>query len=124
MTPDEDEYKELKKRVFDIGIAIPGTLRETYHRCGRSYCQCMVSEQHRHGPYFLWDRRINGKLTAKSISEEDVALYEEWIGNRKKLEALVIQMLEVGSNYATARPHSKKPDVNNSKKVTRSKRGK
>jgi hypothetical protein len=124
MPHESKDYEELKKRILDIGIAIPGTLREIYHRCGRSYCQCMVSEKHRHGPYFLWDRRINGKLSAKSINEDDVVIYKEWINNRKKLEELVAQMLSIGQNYAAARSNLKKSDMANSAKITRSMRGK
>jgi hypothetical protein len=124
MTHEIKQYNELKKKLLDIGLAIPGTLRETYHRCGRDYCKCMTSDEYRHGPYYLWDRRINGKLTAKSITEEDAIVYREWIENRKKLELIISEMLEFGSNYATTRPNSKKSQRGNSEKSDPATRGK
>jgi hypothetical protein len=124
MTPELKPYNELKKKILDIGLIIPGTLRETYHRCGREYCKCMTSDEHRHGPYYLWDRRIDGKLSAKSIAQEDVIFYKEWIENRRLLETIVAEMLEYGSDYATNRPTSKKQQPGKSKKSDRSTRGK
>jgi len=98
-----EEFEALKRKILDIGLVIPGTLRQTYHRCGKEYCLCMKSKEHRHGPYYLWDRRVGGKLSAKSIPKEDVALYKEWIQNRIKLNKLVQKMIQCGNKYATAK---------------------
>ena len=35
MSQKEDEYEKLKLRVLKIGIAIPGTIRETFLICGK-----------------------------------------------------------------------------------------
>lgn len=118
------EFDTLKKKILDIGLVIPGTLRESYHRCGRSYCPCMESKENRHGPYYLWDRRVHGKLAAKSIAAEDVAIYNEWIGNRKKLEEAIAYLIDFGYRYATALQDLKKSKPVNSKKTVPSTRGK
>jgi hypothetical protein len=44
---------------------------------------------------------VDGKLTTKSIAEEDVAIYREWIANRENLEACVQKIISLGENYAT-----------------------
>jgi hypothetical protein len=110
MTTELNKFESLKIKLLDVGLVIPGTLRETYHRCGKDYCLCMKSEEHRHGPYFLWDRRVRGKLAAKSIPKEDVALYKEWIQNRKKMNEIVKKMIECGNKYATAKQDIIKSD--------------
>ena len=98
------DFKKIKHRIQKIGIAIPGTLRVVYQRCGKSNCACATSAKDRHGPYYLWDRKIKGRLASKSIQKENVPLYREWIGNRMLLEALVQQLLDSGARYATGLP--------------------
>lgn len=119
-----NEYERLKKTILDIGLVIPGTLRESFHRCGKSYCDCMKSKKNRHGPYYLWDRRVQGKLAAKSIAMEDVETYKEWISNRKKLEQVIALLIDFGYHYATNLQDLKKSKSRNSKKSVRSTRGK
>lgn len=116
MTTKIKDYESLKRKVLSIGLVIPGTLREMYHRCGKSYCMCMQSEEHRHGPYFLWDRKVGGKLASKSIPKEDVPLYKEWMENRKKLDEVVAEMIICGYQHATERQDLKKADLKKQKK--------
>lgn len=84
----------------------------------------MESKENRHGPYFLWDRRVKGKLAAKSIAAEDVRSYKEWIGNRKKLEEAISDMINFGYRYATELQDLKKSNRGKSKKPIRSPREK
>jgi hypothetical protein len=58
----------------------------------------------------LWGRRINGKLTSKSIRKSDVPLYKRWIKNRTKLKVIVSEMLEIGLQYATEYNKKNKKD--------------
>ncbi|HAJ78607.1 MAG TPA: hypothetical protein DCO75_02450, partial [Fibrobacteres bacterium] len=58
---------ELKKQVDGLGISIPGSIQITYLRCGKKNCRCHQTEDQRHGPYYLWYRRIDGKTTTQSI---------------------------------------------------------
>jgi hypothetical protein len=119
-----NEYERLKKTILDIGLVIPGTLRESFHQCGKSYCACMKSKKNRHGPYYLWDRRVQGKLTAKSIAVEDIETYKEWINNRKKLEQTIALLIDFGCHYATSLQDLKKLKAGNSIKTVQSTRGK
>ena len=101
----EDKYEKLKMRVLKIGIAIPGTIRETYLICGKENCKCAQSEHDRHGPYYFWNRKVAGKLTSKSLNPDQLRHYEAWISNRKQLETLVQALLDFGLNYATLFPN-------------------
>src|SRR4030043_264749 len=67
----------------------------------RKRCVCFHEDKNkRHGPYYLWYRRINGKTATQSIAEEDVQTYRMWIGNREKLESLFQKMVNLGVDYA------------------------
>lgn len=122
MQPKPSDYERLKDRIKHLGLVIPGTIRETYLLCGKQACACANDDDARHGPYYLWNRKVNGKLTSKSIPKDKLPLYEQWLDNRRLLEALVQEMLEISSKLAILT--SQKEDPGNSKRLTSSKRGK
>jgi hypothetical protein len=96
----EQQLNDLKKQISALGMAIPGSIQTAYLRCGKKNCRCQQDEKLRHGPYFLWYRRINGKTATQSIAEEDVHLFRTWIDNREKLETLVQKIVSLGADYA------------------------
>ena len=116
------DYEKLKQRVMEIGLVISGTIRETYLLCGKEGCACAEDDTARHGPYYLWNHKVNGRLTSKSIPKDKLPLYEQWIDNRRLLEALVQEMLEIGSKLAVTTPQQEMP-VNSNRRAS-SKRGK
>ena len=122
MRQKEKEYEKLKLRVLKIGIAIPGTIRETFLICGKENCKCAQSEHDRHGPYYFWNRKVGGKLTSKSLNSEQRHQYEQWISNRRQLEELVEAIVAFSLNYATLLQHDAVPGK--SRKTIRAKRGK
>lgn len=102
MNPDrlEQELNDLKKEIVALGKAIPGSIQTVYLRCGKKNCRCQQNEKLRHGPYYLWYRRNNGKTVTQSIAEEDVHLFQTWINNRGKLETLVQKIVSLCADYA------------------------
>ena len=118
----QDGYDKIKMRVQEIGIVIPGTIRETYLICGKDNCKCAQSKRDRHGPYYFWNRKVGGKLTSKSVNSDQLHQYEEWISNRRRLDEIVEGMLAFGLNYATLLPNAAAREK--SKKPLRAKRGK
>jgi hypothetical protein len=104
MNPErlEQQVNDLKKQIAAIGMAIPGSIQTVYLRCGKKICRCHQDEKLRHGPYYLWYRRIDGKTATQSIAEEDVNLFRTWIDNRNKMEALVQKIVSLGADYAAA----------------------
>jgi len=96
----EQQLNGLKKQIAALGMAIPGSIQTAYLRCGKKNCRCHQDEKLRHGPYYLWYRRIDGKTATQSIAEEDVNLFRTWINNRDKMEALVQKIVSLGADYA------------------------
>lgn len=96
----EQQLNDLKKQIAALGMAIPGSIQTAYLRCGKKNCCCHHDENLRHGPYFLWYRRNNGKTVTQSIAEEDVHVFRKWIDNRDKMEALVQKIVSLGADYA------------------------
>ena len=102
MNPEclEHQLNDLKKQIAAVEMAIPGSIQTAYLRCGKKNCRCHQDENQRHGPYYLWYRRIDGKTATQYIAEEDVHFFRMWIQNREKLEALVQKIVSIGADYA------------------------
>jgi len=92
--------KKIKNLINKIDVTIPGRIRSVRLKCGTPTCSCWEKKSKRHGPYFFWDRKVNNKLTSKSIPKEAIKDLKQWIENRKVLEELLRQMNEQGQIFA------------------------
>ncbi len=92
-TNQDKKIESLKIKIGDFDLAVPGTLRTIYSKCGKDYCACQTNKKARHGPYILWDRKVDGKLSSKMVSKEMAAQIKKWIENRNKLEKQVQEIL-------------------------------
>lgn len=103
------KYNQLKKELQEIGIMIPGKLRTTYLRCGKSNCRCQNATKltEMHGPYIFWDRRVGKKLSSMSIKENEVKEFEQWIQNRMNFERIVDEMMDIGKEIAFSKKNDR-----------------
>jgi len=115
MTEKENtDYAALKQKLFELGILIPGTIHALYARCGSPTCPCATDDKKRHGTYYRWHYRINGRVAAQGIDETDIPQFQQWIQNREKIYQIVDEMLKIGmrqalSLYAPAKSSRKNP---------------
>lgn len=68
---DARRFQELKQRLARVGYFSKGTLLARMIKCGKPRCACASDPQKRHGPYFEWTYKDQGKtvtvrLTAKA----------------------------------------------------------
>ena len=95
-------YHKLKQEIGHLDLAIPGTLRTVYLRCGKAACRCGSGQKEdKHGPYFFWDRRAKGQLASLTVGKEDIAQFRQWIKNRQTLERIVEKLLGRGAQIAS-----------------------
>lgn len=97
----EKNLEVLKKRLTDFDLALPGRLRTIFSKCGKEYCACQKNKKARHGPYVLWDRKLNGKLTSKMVPKKMVMQIKKWIENRNRLEVLLQEIFELSQSVAS-----------------------
>jgi len=89
------EYARLKRHLRDIGYICLGSVCERWLTCGTPSCACHTDPQRRHGPYYQWTRKVNGRTEARMLDESLVRLYQEGIRNHQRLDAIVKKMQEV-----------------------------
>jgi len=64
----------LRRLATLAAVAVPGTLVETYVKCGTPTCGCAADPARRHGPHtYLKFRDARGKATALYVPQRHVA---------------------------------------------------
>ncbi len=87
-----EEYQRLTARLSETGFIWPGHIQRRYLTCGKPNCVCHTDPEARHGPYTYWTSKKNKKTVSRLLRPEEADLLEEWINNRRKLEAVIRQM--------------------------------
>lgn len=93
------DYEATKARLAEIGFTCEGSLIKRYTSCKNPNCRCVNPEQ-RHGPYWQISWKEAGKTVSKMLPAEDAALYQQWIANRRALEAVLNEMRDISHTAA------------------------
>jgi len=84
--------RRLRQSLADVGLALPGSVVVRSYRCGKANCACHAEPPRLHGPYIQWSRTVGGKTLHRRMSEEQLADYQEYFDNARKLKALVAEI--------------------------------
>ena len=79
--------------------ADPG-LTERMTRCGHPGCRCHADPPRLHGPYHQWTRKIGGKTVTRILTDDQLADYQPWSGNQRRLRALVAELETLSQEIA------------------------
>ena len=101
-------------RLADYGTglgleAVPGVLLhpssvERFTRCGRPNCGCHADPPRLHGPYHQWTRKKDGKTATRILSDDQLADYQPWFDNHKRLRELITELEELSLEIADNDP--------------------
>lgn len=98
---NDNNLSKIKSELGNFDLALPGTVRKIFLKCGKPTCACQKDKSARHGPYYLWDRKVGKKLTSKSVDRKNVAQIKRWIDNRTRLEKQVRRIAELSQFIAS-----------------------
>jgi hypothetical protein len=87
-----DKYRKLAARLAEIGFIWPGHIQRRWLKCGKPTCACHEDPEARHGPYAYWTSKKDRKTVSRLLSPEEADLLEEWVQNRRGMEAIIRQM--------------------------------
>ena len=88
-------HRELTAQIAEIGIVAAGSVTRRFTRCTSVGCRCNADPPTLHGPYWQWTAKVNGKTVTKRLTEREAHLYQEWIGNDRRLRALLDELRQV-----------------------------
>jgi len=89
----------LAEELGRIDGVLPGSVVVRRMRCGKAACACKGDPPALHGPYIQWTRTVDGKTVTRFLSEEQLARYQPWFDNARRVKELVA-MMEVTSVHA------------------------
>jgi hypothetical protein len=78
-----------KRQIAKIGLICAGTLHERTKSCGKAGCRCATDPNARHGPYYEWSWREDGRLIHRIVSAEQAAELERAISNYRSVQELL-----------------------------------
>lgn len=91
----EDKLRSLAGELAGIGFMTRGSVLERHTRCGKPGCACKADPPVLHGPYWQFSRAVAGRTVTRWITEQQAALYREWIANRRKALGILAEIEEV-----------------------------
>jgi hypothetical protein len=91
----ERRHRELAAQIAEIGIVAAGSVTRRFTRCTSVGCRCNADPPMLHGPYWQWTAKVNGKTVTKRLTANEAQLYQEWIGNDRRIRALLAQIRKV-----------------------------
>jgi len=88
----ERRYRDLARQLAEIGWIASGSLARRLERCSKANCACHSDPARRHGPYWHFTAKVNGRTVNKRLSQQEAHLYEQWIANDRAVHALLTEM--------------------------------
>ncbi len=93
----------LAEELSRIDGVLPGSVVVRRMRCGKAACACKADPPALHGPYIQWTRTVDGKTVTRYLSEEQLASYQPWFDNARRLRALSAELETLSLRVASHR---------------------
>ena len=98
------QVRRIARELAALGFALPGTLADRMTRCGYPGCRCHADPPQPHGPYHQWTRKKNGKTVTRILSDDQIADYQAWFDNQRRLRELIAELETLSQEIADADP--------------------
>ena len=103
--PGADRYSqrfaELRSQIHDLGYFCKGTILKRRMKCGQPNCACHHDPAKRHGPYWEWTYKRQGKTVNVKLTPAAGPIYKAASQQYRKLKSL-LNRLEGLSHKALA----------------------
>lgn len=93
-------YRALAAELAAIGFVARGSVISATTTCSSKGCHCQTDPARRHGPYWQLSRSSGGTTRTRRLSEAEARLYQEWIANRRRAEAILNELEELSVQAA------------------------
>ncbi len=82
---------KIRDQIISLDLVAQGTISKRTKVCGKPNCRCAKDPDARHGPYYEWTRRENGRYVNSVISAEKAEQLAVAIKNYRKIQTLLSQ---------------------------------
>jgi hypothetical protein len=102
----ERQRAELYARLAGTGDFRPGSVNETWRRCGKPNCACAQPGHPGHGPRYLWTRSAGGRTRTRQLAAAELDKVRRELENYRQFVAVTEQIVQVSEAICEARPVS------------------
>lgn len=100
----ERRRAQLYEQLAGAGDIRPGSVNETWRRCGKPSCACARPGHPGHGPRYLWTRSAGGKTRSRQLAAAELDKVRREIANYRRFVAVTEQIVQVSEAICEARP--------------------
>ncbi len=81
--------KELRRTINAMDYVASGHIHKRTMRCGKDNCRCAQDPNARHGPYYQWSRRQDGRQVHSALTPQQAKLLGHAIANLRAIQELL-----------------------------------
>jgi hypothetical protein len=85
-------FRQAQQELHRLDYFLKGTVLKRMMKCGQPQCGCHRDPAQRHGPYFEWTYKVNGKTVNVKLSPQAAPLYQAATKQNRKLKAVLAKM--------------------------------
>ena len=88
----DPRFHQARQQLLQLGYLLKGTVLKRMMKCGHPTCACHRDASQRHGPYFEWTYKVNGKTVNVKLSAQAAPLYQAATQQHRRLKAALARM--------------------------------
>ncbi len=82
---------QLRRVLAGFDLVVSGSVYTRYRSCGKASCRCAVDPGARHGPYYQWSHREDGRAVHQIVTVEQADILREAVVNYHQVRELLAQ---------------------------------
>lgn len=90
-------FHERASQLARLGFLLKGSVLCRYKECSSVGCACHTDPDRRHGPYWQWTSKVKGKTVSRTLQEDQVSRYQQWMDNSKRFEEIVAELYDLST---------------------------
>ena len=103
-----DELERQRDRLYEqlagTGDFRPGSVSETFRRCGKPNCACAAPDHPGHGPRYLWTRLEGGRTRTRQLTAAELGKVRRETDAYKQFAVVTEQIVQVNEAICEVRP--------------------
>lgn len=85
-------FRQTRQQLQQVDYFLKGTVLKRMMKCGQPTCACHRDPSRRHGPYFEWTYKLQGKTVSVKLSPQAAPLYQAATKQHRQLKVVLARM--------------------------------
>jgi type II secretory pathway component PulJ len=85
-------FRQTRQQLQQVDYFLKGTVLKRMMKCGQPTCACHRDPSRRHGPYFEWTYKLQGKTISVKLSPQAAPLYQAATKQHRQLKVVLARM--------------------------------